>query len=201
MIRIVLADDAHLVRGAIAALLNLEPDLEVVGETGRGNEVAGLVTELRPDVAVLDIDMPGATGLDAADLLAGSVPECALVVLTSFGRPGYLRRAVAAGVRGFLHKDAPVGELAEAVRAVHAGERRIDPELATAAMTAGVSPLTAREAEILRALASADSVTEVAGKLGIAEGTVRNHVSAAMGKTGTENRIGAVRTAQEMGWL
>ncbi|GAB3708957.1 response regulator transcription factor [Nocardiopsis nanhaiensis] len=201
MIRIVLADDAHLVRGAIAALLNLEPDLEVVGETGRGNEVAGLVAELRPDVAVLDIDMPGATGLDAADLLAGSAPECALVVLTSFGRPGYLRRAVAAGVRGFLHKDAPVGELAEAVRAVHAGERRIDPELATAAMTAGVSPLTAREAEILRALASADSVTEVAGKLGIAEGTVRNHVSAAMGKTGTENRIGAVRTAQEMGWL
>lgn len=201
MIRIVLADDAHLVRGAMAALLNLEPDLEVVGETGRGNEVAGLVAQLQPDVAVLDIDMPGATGLDAADLLAGSAPECALVVLTSFGRPGYLRRAVAAGVRGFLHKDAPVGELAEAVRAVHAGEQRIDPELATAAMTAGVSPLTAREAEILRALASADSVTEVAGKLGIAEGTVRNHVSAAMGKTGTENRIGAVRTAQELGWL
>ncbi|GAB3692859.1 response regulator [Nocardiopsis oceani] len=201
MIRIVLADDAHLVRGAIAALLNLEPDLEVVGETGRGNEVAGLVTELRPDVAVLDIDMPGATGLDAADHLAVSAPECALVVLTSFGRPGYLRRAVAAGVRGFLHKDAPVGELAEAVRAVHAGEQRIDPELATAAMTAGVSPLTAREAEILRALASGGSVTEVAGKLGIAEGTVRNHVSTAMGKTGTENRIGAVRAAQEMGWL
>ena len=201
MIRIVLADDAHLVRGAIAALLNLEPDLEVVGETGRGNEVPGLVAALRPDVAVLDIDMPGATGLDAADLLAGSAPECALVVLTSFGRPGYLRRAVAAGVRGFLHKDAPVGELAEAVRAVHAGDRRIDPELATAAMTAGVSPLTAREAEILRALAEGDSVTEMAGKLGIAEGTVRNHVSAAMGKTGTENRIGAVRAAQEMGWL
>ena len=201
MIRIVLAEDAHLVRGAIAALLDLEPDLEVVGQTGRGDEAVGIVTEQRPDVAVLDIDMPGATGLEVAELLSESVPECALVVLTSFGRPGYLRRAIGAGVRGFLHKDAPVGELAEAVRAVHAGDRRIDPELATAAMTAGVSPLTGRETEILRILARGDSVAEAAGKLDIAEGTVRNHMSAAMAKTATENRIGAVRAAQEMGWL
>lgn len=201
MIRIVLADDANLVRGAIAALLDLESDLEVVGQTGRGDEAAALVAELSPDVAVLDIDMPGATGLEVAEQLARTSPECALVVLTSFGRPGYLRRAVGAGVRGFLHKDAPVGELAEAVRAVHAGEQRIDPELATAAMAAGLSPLTNRETEVLRALAHGDSVADIARTLHIAEGTVRNHMSAAMAKTGTENRIGAVHTAEEMGWL
>lgn len=201
MIRIVLADDANLVRGAIAALLDLEPDLEVVGQTGRGDEAAALVADLRPDVAVLDIDMPGATGLEVAERLAETSPECALVVLTSFGRPGYLRRAVGAGVLGFLHKDAPVGELAEAVRAVHAGEQRIDPELATAAMAAGVSPLTNRETEILRALARGSGVTGIARDLGIAEGTVRNHMSSAMAKTGTENRLGAVHTAKEMGWL
>ncbi|WP_017583478.1 response regulator transcription factor [Nocardiopsis valliformis] len=201
MIRIVLADDANLVRGAIAALLDLEPDLEVVGQTARGDEATALVTELRPDVAVLDIDMPGANGLEVAEQLAQVLPECALVVLTSFGRPGYLRRAVGAGVRGFLHKDAPVGELAQAIRAVHAGEQRIDPELATAAMAAGLSPLTNRETGILRALARGESVTDIARNLSIAEGTVRNHMSAAMAKTGTENRIGAVHTAQEMGWL
>lgn len=201
MIRIVLADDANLVRGAIAALLDLEPDLEVVGQTGRGDEAAALVAELRPDVAVLDIDMPGATGLEVAELLSRTFPECALVVLTSFGRPGYLRRAVGAGVRGFLHKDAPVGELAEAVRAVRAGAQRIDPELATAAMAAGLSPLTNRETEVLRALSQGGSVSGIARDLGIAEGTVRNHVSAAMAKTNTENRIGAVHTAQKMGWL
>lgn len=201
MIRIVLADDAHLVRGAIAALLDLEPDLEVVGQVGRGDEVARIVERQRPDIAVLDIDMPGSTGLEVAERLAEDTPECGLVVLTSFGRPGYLRRAIGAGVRGFLHKDAPVGELAAAVRTVHAGGQSIDPELATAAMAAGVNPLTGREAEVLGALATGDGVTEVARRLGIAEGTVRNHLSSAMAKTDAENRIGAVRTAQEMGWI
>lgn len=201
MIRIVLADDANLVRGAIAALLDLESDLEVIGQTARGDEAAALVTDLRPDVAVLDIDMPGATGLEVAEQLAETLPDCALIVLTSFGRPGYLRRAVGAGVRGFLHKDAPAAELAQAIRAVHNGEQRIDPELATAAMAAGVSPLTNRETEILRALARGSSVPDIARDLNIAEGTVRNHMSAAMAKTNTENRIGAVHTAQEMGWL
>ncbi|WP_017584711.1 response regulator transcription factor [Nocardiopsis ganjiahuensis] len=201
MIRVALADDANLVRGAIAALLDLEPDLEVVGQAARGDEAAALVAELRPDVAVLDIDMPGASGLEVAEQLAETSPDCAVVVLTSFGRPGYLRRAVGAGVRGFLHKDAPVGELAQAIRAVHTGGHRIDPELATAAMAAGVSPLTDRETEILRALAKGESVTGIARNLRIAEGTVRNHMSAAMAKTGTENRIGAVHTAREMGWL
>lgn len=201
MIRIVLADDAHLVRGAIAALLDLEPDMEVVDQVGRGDEVARVVARHRPDIAVLDIDMPGANGLEVAEFLAENAPGCGLVVLTSFGRPGYLRRAVGAGVRGFLHKDAPVGELAAAVRTVHAGGQSIDPELAPAAMAAGVSPLTGRETEVLRALATGGSVTEVAQYLGIAQGTVRNHLSSAMAKTDTENRIGAVRIAQEMGWL
>lgn len=172
-----------------------------MGQAACGDEAFARVTNLSPDVAVLDIDMPGATGLEVAEQLARTVPGCALIVLTSFGRPGYLRRAVGAGVRGFLHKGAPVGELAQAIRAVHAGEQRIDPELATAAMAAGLSTLTNRETEILRALSRRESVTDIARNLDIAEGTVRNHMSAAMAKTGTENRIGAVRTAQEMGWL
>ncbi|MBR8740242.1 response regulator transcription factor [Nocardiopsis sp. MG754419] len=201
MIRILLAEDAHLVRGAIAALLDLEPDLEVVGQTGRGDAVADLVARHRPDVAVLDVEMPGTDGLSVAELLAETAPDCAVVVLTGFGRPGYLRRAVRAGVRGFLHKDAPVTELAQAVRVVHAGGQSIDPELATAAMTAGVSPLTRRETEVLRALSRGVGFTEVARALDIAEGTVRNHVSAAIAKTRAENHIGAVRVAQDMGWL
>ena len=201
MINIVLADDAHLVRGAIVALLELEHDLKVVAHVGRGDEVEAVVLEHRPDIAVLDIDMPGANGLEVAERLKESAPWCRVVVLTSFGRPGYLRRALSAGVRGFLHKDFPVGELAEAIRTVQAGGRRIDPELATFAMTAGMSPLSGREADVLKAASDGSQVSEIAKALHITEGTVRNYFSSAMAKTGTKSRIGALRTAQEMGWL
>lgn len=201
MIDIVLADDAHLVRGAIVALLELEDDLRVVAHVGRGDEVEDAVLTHRPDIAVLDIDMPGGNGLEVAEQLRGSAPACGVVVLTSFGRPGYLRRALGAGVRGFLHKDSPVEELAEAIRTVHAGGRRIDPELATFAMTAGVSPLTGRETDVLKAAADGSQVSEIAASLHITEGTVRNYFSSVMAKTGTKSRIGALRTAQEMGWL
>lgn len=201
MIDIVLADDAHLVRGAIVALLELEEDLRVVAETGRGDEVERVVMDHRPDVVVLDIDMPGANGLDVAEALSKSAPSCGLVVLTSFGRPGYLRKALNSGVRGFLHKDSPVEQLSEAIRRVHEGGRSIDPELATFAMTAGLSPLTGRETDVLKVAAGGSQVSEIAAELRITEGTVRNYLSSVMAKTGAKSRIGAIRVAQEMGWL
>ncbi|MFC7326515.1 response regulator [Marinactinospora rubrisoli] len=201
MIRIVLADDEHLVRGAIAALLGLEDDLTVVAEVGRGDEVLSAVRDHQADIAVLDIEMPGAGGLEVAAQVRDAVPSCAVLILTSFGRPGYLRRALAAGARGFLAKDAPVDELAGAIRRVHAGGRYIDTELAATAMTAGDSPLTAREADVLRAAADGASVAAIARTLHLSEGTVRNYLSSAITKTGTGNRISAIRTAEEMGWL
>ncbi|GAB3207123.1 response regulator transcription factor [Marinactinospora endophytica] len=199
--RIVLADDEHLVRGAIAALLGLEEDLEVVAEVGRGDQVAAAVTAHRADIAVLDIEMPGATGLDVAAELKRAAPDCGVLILTSFGRPGYLRRALAAGARGFLAKDAPVEQLAGAIRKVHAGGRYIDTELAATAMTAGESPLTDRETDVLRAAAEGASVADIARDLHLSEGTVRNYLSAAIGKTGAANRMTAIHTAREMGWL
>lgn len=201
MIRIVLADDERLVRGAIAALLNLEEDLEVVAEVGRGDEVVAAVAEHRADIAVLDVEMPGLTGLEAAAALRGAAPSCGILILTSFGRPGYLRRALAAGARGFLAKDAPVDQLAGAIRTVHRGGRFIDSELAADAMTAGENPLTARETDVLRAAATGASAAAIARTLHLSEGTVRNYLSSAITKTGADNRIAAIRKADEMGWL
>ena len=199
--RIVLADDEHLVRGAIAALLNLEDDLEVVAEVGRGDLVVGAVGEHRADIAVLDIEMPGATGLEVAARLKETAPGCGVVILTSFGRPGYLRRALSAGARGFLAKDAPVEQLAGAIRRVREGGRYIDTDLAAAAMVGGESPLPEREAEVLRAAADGATVARIAAALHLSEGTVRNYLSNAIGKVGADNRMAAIRTAQDMGWL
>ncbi|WP_067969902.1 response regulator transcription factor [Nocardiopsis trehalosi] len=201
MIRIVLADDEQLVRGAIAALLGLEDDLEVAAEVGRGDEVVAAVAAADADIAVLDIEMPGATGLEAAALLRDAAPRCGVLILTSFGRPGYLRRALAAGARGFLAKDAPVDQLAGAIRRVHGGGRYIDTELAAAAMTSGENPLTAREAEVLRGAARGLAVGAIARSLHLTDGTVRNYLSNAITKTGADNRMSAIRTAEEMGWL
>lgn len=201
LINIVLADDEHLVRGAIAALLGLEEDLEVVAEVGRGDLVVDAVREHGAQVAVLDIEMPGATGLEVAAQLRTAVPGCGVVVLTSFGRPGYLRRALAAGARGFLAKDAPVEQLAGAIRKVHEGGRYIDTELAAAAMAGGESPLTDRETEVLRAASDGASVSQIAARLHLSDGTVRNYLSNAIGKTQADNRMAAIRTAQDMGWL
>lgn len=201
VIKLVLADDEHLVRGAIAALLELEDDIEVVAEVGRGDQVTDLVLEHGANIAVLDIEMPGATGLETAAELKERAPDCGVVILTSFGRPGYLRRALSAGARGFLAKDAPVEQLAGAIRKVHEGGRYIDTDLAAAAMVGGESPLTDREGEVLRAAADGATVAAIARKLHLTEGTVRNYLSNAIGKTGAENRMAAIRTAQDMGWL
>lgn len=201
MIRVVLADDERLVRGAIATLLNLEDDVEVVAEVGRGDEVVATVVKHRADIAVLDVEMPGMTGLEAAAALHQEVPSCGILILTSFGRPGYLRRALAAGARGFLAKDAPVDQLAGAIRTVYRGGRFIDSELAADAMMAGENPLTAREIDVLRAASTGASVAAIARTLHLSEGTVRNYLSSAMTKLGAANRIAAIRAAQEMGWL
>ncbi|MCY9787611.1 response regulator transcription factor [Nocardiopsis sp. EMB25] len=201
MIKIVLADDEHLVRGAIAALLGLEEDLDVIAEVGRGDQVADAVRAHGADVAVLDIEMPGATGLEVAARLKEEAPGCGVVILTSFGRPGYLRRALSSGARGFLAKDAPVDQLAGAIRRVHDGGRYIDTDLAAAAMVGGESPLTDRETEVLRAASDGATVARIARSLHLSEGTVRNYLSNAIGKTGADNRMAAIRTAQDMGWL
>ncbi|MET9067149.1 response regulator transcription factor [Streptosporangium sandarakinum] len=197
MIRVLLADDEHLIRGAIATLLGLEPDIEVVAEVARGDLVAQAVRDHRPDVVVLDIEMPGMDGLGVAETLPGQ----AMLMLTSFGRPGYLRRALAAGVRGFVPKDASVDELASAIRKVDSGGRYLDPELAASAMMAGESPLTARERDALALAAQGAQVGEIAAALHLTEGTVRNYLSAAITKLGAANRITAIRVAQEKGWL
>ncbi|MBB4929445.1 two-component system response regulator DesR [Lipingzhangella halophila] len=201
MIRVVLADDEHLVRGAIAALLGLESDLRVIAEIGRGDAVVDAVRANSADIAVLDIEMPGAGGLEVAGRLRDAAPGCGVLILTSFGRPGYLRRAIAAGARGFLAKDAPVDQLAGAIRKVHEGGRYIDTDLAAAAMAAGESPLTGREADVLRAAADGLDVGAIARTLHLTEGTVRNYLSGAMAKTGTGNRLAAIHTARDMGWL
>ncbi|MEU3164218.1 response regulator transcription factor [Streptosporangium sp. NPDC006930] len=197
MIRILLADDEHLVRKAIATLLGLEPDIEVVAEVARGDLVAAAVLEHRPDVVVLDIEMPGMDGLSVAETLRGH----AVLMLTSFGRPGYLRRALAAGVRGFVPKDASADELATAIRKVHAGGRYLDPEMAASAMMAGESPLTERERGSLELAAQGASVAEIAAALHLTQGTVRNYLSSAITKLGATNRITAIRAAQQKGWL
>ncbi|KQP83907.1 response regulator transcription factor [Aeromicrobium sp. Leaf291] len=200
MIRILLADDQALVRGALAALLDLEKDLEVVAQVGSGADVLAAVREHAPDVALLDIEMPGLDGIEAT---RGVVAETAtrVLVVTTFGRPGYLRRALQAGASGFVVKDVPATQLADAVRRVHAGLRVVDPTLAADSLVSGDSPLTERETEVLREARDGASVAAVAGRLHLSQGTVRNHLSAAIGKTGAANRAEAVREAERQGWL
>jgi two-component system response regulator DesR len=201
VIRLLLADDQALVRGALAALLDLEEDLRVVAEVGRGDEVVEAALSHEADVALLDVEMPGLDGIAATRALRKALPTCRVLVVTTFGRPGYLRRAMEAGASGFVVKDTPARQLAEAVRRVHAGLRVLDPALAEESLVSGASPLTARETEVLRAARGGDTVADLAAELHLSEGTVRNHLSAAIGKTGARNRAEAVRTAEENGWL
>jgi two-component system, NarL family, response regulator DesR len=201
VIRLVLADDQALVRGALAALLALEPDLEVVGEVGRGDEVVDAAVRGQADVVLMDVEMPGLDGIAATAALRRALPSCRVLVVTTFGRPGYLRRAVEAGASGFVVKDTPARQLAEAVRRVHAGLRVLDPALAEESLVSGASPLTARETEVLRAARDGGTVADVAAVLHLSEGTVRNHLSAAIGKTGARTRAEAVKLAEDRGWL
>lgn len=201
MIRLLLVEDQALVRGALAALLALEPDLEVVGEVGRGDEAVAAAVRLAPDVVLLDIELPGLDGLAVAEVLRDALPACRVVVVTTFGRPGYLQRALAAGAAGFLLKEAPAADLAVAIRRVMAGARVVDPALAAQAMAEGMSPLTPREREVLRAAGGGASIAELAVALHLSEGTVRNHLSAAIQKVGVENRTQAARIAEAKGWL
>jgi two-component system response regulator DesR len=201
MIKVLLADDQALVRGALAAMLGLEPDIEVVAQVGSGAEVVPAALQAAPDVALLDVQMPGGDGLDAATALRAALPTCRVVVLTTFGRPGYLARAMRAGAAGFVVKDAPPEQLADAVRRVHAGLRVVDPVLAAESLSTGTSPLTDRERDVLLAAADGATVSDVAARLHLSEGTVRNHLSAAIGKTSARTRAEAVRLADERGWL
>jgi len=201
MIRVLLAEDQAMVREALGTLLSLEDDVEVVAQVGRGDEVVAAALKTTPDVALLDIEMPGQDGLAAAAALARDVPSCRTLIRTTFGRPGYLRRAMDAGVWGFLIKDAPAAELATSIRRVMAGERVVDPGLAIAALTDGNNPLTAREREVMVASRTEPTVADIAGALHLSPGTVRNHLSAAMTKLCAHNRAEAVRLAEERGWL
>ncbi|NYJ07173.1 response regulator transcription factor [Petropleomorpha daqingensis] len=201
MIRLLLADDQALVRGALAALLALESDLEVVAEVGRGDQVVEAAVREKADVVLMDVEMPGLDGIAATAVLRKALPSCRVLIVTTFGRPGYLRRAIEAGASGFVVKDTPARQLAEAVRRVHAGLRVLDPALAEESLVSGASPLTTRETEVLRAARGGDTVADVAAVLHLSEGTVRNHLSAAIGKTGARNRAEAVRLAEDRGWL
>ena len=201
MIRLLLADDQALVRGAMAALLDMEPDLKVVAEVGRGDEVLDAVRDHGVDVALLDVEMPGMDGVAAARVLHRVVPACRVLMVTTFGRAGYLRQAMVAGVSGFIVKDTPARQLADAVRRVHEGLRVVDPALAAQSLAQGDSPLTDREAEVLRSASDGGTVADIARSLHLSEGTVRNHLSSAIGKTGARTRAEAVRLAVDNGWL
>lgn len=201
MIRVLLAEDQEMVRGALAALLSLEPDIDVVAQVGRGDEVVAAVEREQPDVALLDIEMPGLDGIAAAAGVRARAPGCRVLILTTFGRPGYLRRAMAAGASGFMLKDAPAGELAVAIRRTVKGDRIVDPVLAATALSEGESPLSGRETEVLAASADGSSVADIARRLFLSEGTVRNHLSAAIQKLNARNRAEAARTALDKGWL
>jgi two-component system response regulator DesR len=201
LIKVLLAEDQGMMRGALALLLNLEEDFEVVGQVAAGDQIVPTAREVRPDVAVLDIEMPGRSGLDAAADLHAELPACKILIVTTFGRPGYLRRAMEAGASGFLVKDGPVEDLAHAIRRVLAGERVVDPELATDALSTGPNPLTARERDVLAAAVDGSTIADIAGRLHLSESTVRNYLSSAIGKTGSRNRIEAVRAARHNGWL
>lgn len=201
MIRILLAEDQGMVRGALAALLNLEPDLEVVAQVASGDRVVPAALDAEPDVALLDIEMPGVDGLAAARRLHETMPGCKVVMLTTFGRPGYLRRAMEAGARGFLVKDGPPDQLAAAIRRVLGGERVIDPDLAASALGLGPNPLSPRESDVLAAAADGSTIADIAAGLCLSEGTVRNYISAGIQKTGARNRIEAAQIARQNGWL
>ncbi|MFD3995373.1 response regulator [Streptomyces sp. NPDC058548] len=201
MIRLLLAEDQGMMRGALALLLGMERDMEVVAQVGRGDEIVDAALLARPDVALLDIELPGRSGLDAAADLRTEAPDCRVLILTTFGRPGYLRRAMEAGAAGFLVKDGPVEELAESIRQVLRGETVIDPALAAAALGAGPNPLTARERDALAAAVDGATIADIAAALHLSESTVRNYLSSAIGKTGTRNRMEAVRAARRQGWL
>ena len=201
MIRLLIADDQALVRGALSALLGLEPDIEVVAEVGRGDEVVDAAVQSAADVALLDIEMPGMDGIAAASALRGALPSCRALIVTTFGRPGYLTRAMRAGASGFVVKDTPAAKLADAVRRVAQGLRVVDPALAADSLAQGESPLTARETDVLAVARTGGSIADIAQMLHLSEGTVRNHLSSAIGKTGARNRADAVRVADENGWL
>ncbi len=201
VIRVLLADDQALVRGAMGALLDLEPDIEVVAQTGRGDEVVAAARESGADVCLLDIQMPGIDGVEAARQVRDQLPGLRVVMVTTFDRPGYLRRALDAGAVGFVVKTTPAARLAEAVRRAHAGLRTVDPQLANDLLFSGPNPLTAREQEVLRLARDGEPVARLARKLFLSPGTVRNHLSSAIGKTGAANRVEAARIATERGWL
>ncbi|GAA4871890.1 response regulator transcription factor [Serinicoccus chungangensis] len=201
VIRLLLADDQALVRGALAALLDLERDMQVVAQVGRGDEVLEAVRSASPDVCLLDIEMPGRDGIGVLEELREQGMPTRCLMVTTFGRPGYLRRAMDAGARGFVVKDTPAPELAEAVRRVHAGVRVVDPALATESLLGGPNPLTEREREALRAALDGSPVQVIAGRLYLSPGTVRNYLSSAIGKTGTTTRVEAARFAEDRGWL
>ena len=201
MIRVLLAEDQGMMRGALALLLGMENDIEVVAQVESGDRVLTAALEAKPDVALLDIEMPGRSGLDAAAALRDRLPGCEVLILTTFARPGYLRRAMEAGARGFLIKDGPVEDLADAIRKVLAGQQVIDPALAAAALAAGPNPLTDRERDVLAAADGGATVADIARRLFLSESTVRNYLSSAIGKTGTRNRIEAAQAARHNGWL
>jgi len=201
MIRVLLAEDQAMVRGALVALLRLEKDIEVVAEVARGDEVVPAALLTRPDVALLDIEMPGGGGLPAAQTLHECLPTCRVVIVTTFGRSGYLRRAMESGAVGFLLKDAPADDLAVAIRRVMQGERVVDPEFALAALSEGNNPLTPRERVVLAAALSGASLAAITAQLSLSEGTVRNHLSVAMQKLGAHNRMEAAHRAEQKGWL
>lgn len=201
MIRVLVAEDQAMVRGALKALLALEEDISVVAEVARGDEVVAAASRAAPDVALLDIEMPGLDGIAAAAALREAQPRCRSLILTTFGKPGFLRRAMEAGAAGFLLKDAPPEELALAIRRTAAGERVVDPGLAAAALSEGVSPLTERERQVLAATDRGADIAEIARTLFLSTGTVRNHLSSAIQKLGARNRSEAARVAERMGWL
>jgi two-component system, NarL family, response regulator DesR len=201
MIRVLLAEDQQMVREALAALLALEGDIDVVAQVGRGDEVLAAALAARPDVALLDIEMPGLDGVRAAELLRTALPSCRVLILTTFGRPGFLSRAMKAGATGFLLKDAPASQLAVAIRRAMAGQRTVDPALALNALSEGSNPLTEREQQVLTASTEVGTIAEIAAQLSLSEGTVRNHLSAAIQKVGARNRAEAARLAEEKGWL
>ena len=201
MIRVLLADDENLIRSALASLISLQGDLEVVAQAASGDEALAMARRYRPDVAVLDLQMPGLDGIAVAEALAIDLPACASLILTSYGRPGHLKRALAAGVRGFLPKTVSAQVLADVVRSVHRGGRYVDPELAADAISAGDSPLTAREADVLELAADGATVEEIAQRAALSPGTVRNYLSSAAAKLGTANRYEAIQKARTNGWI
>lgn len=201
MIRVLVAEDMHLIRGALVALIGLEADMEVVAELEQGDEIEATALLLRPDVAVLDIDLPGLDGLAAAQQLQTSLPECQTLILTGLSQPSHLLRALQGKIRGFLPKDAPAAQLADAIRRIAAGERVLDPVLVAAALETGDSPLTARETDVLRAAADGLSTEDIASTLYLSPATVRNYLSNAIAKLEARNRIDAIGIAQRAGWL